>query len=854
MTTVSFGGTTFPVNPQNLTRGYRRSIAVKKILGTKEALESLHRGLISISMTGTLTGTNAKTTMDGLETLMSAGQVAVLVTPTYPSGRNALLTELQFEVEKIENYAKLIRYNMNFLLVDSVSTPAWTLQVQNSGGSFVSVTGLMELSVDQQLGGVAAAFQFIADNRNGQNAHPVFDYGREVKIEIGYTGNTTRRLWGIIDTIDYGITKGTGSTVRVGGRDFSSLLLEGYVVDKTYTDEYPSAMVDDLLDGTGVGMSRLGSVDWNYWPTGNPWPIYLVFRGETRLEAIRKISDIYKMEFWIDSDDLNLGSPQLVWRQQSKISVLTANASAGQSYVVVENVDQWLSGRIYIADVNDNEMKIISSIDSGTNRIYFTSNLVHSYSTALGALATNFSNRFPKAKIWGQDILSIQIRRSGIPLRNRIEVYGDGVYCIADTDSSLLIPSGETNPGYDPTNSTKYNERRTIIEDSTILGQPVADVTAYTELLKLKDPDMEVRIRVVGDNDLQVGQYIVFDDDGITGLAGCWRLVSIAHAVSPSDGFTTELVLRGMLSSTTAKLLSDVIKDQAREVAGITSLFDASAQQTLIGTIVSASKPTYIVRVYYGENVNTIYVDYQATSPSTYEVGDEVILLFPHGDPQHPIVAGLVAGSVTVPVHGIEFHNQIFHIGLESIDGWFSHATGTGSVDIYPTGIRLQTEATSGRYAMAYYGDYSGVSRRPYTTNFDKEPRAIFLIELEHGVGTASRRDYWVLGSYGVKCAGFKFENAVLYAVVENGLGEVTESIAGITVTDLNKYEVRCIAGGFLFHVNDVLRATMTLGLPTGEQTAESTAVVSFYCRTAEAVTKQLYIRGVWVSQKWQAT
>jgi len=610
-TLVKFGDITFPINPETMTRIYRRALSRKQMLGGSQVLESKHRNLIEVSFEGTLTGSDARSKMDAFESYMEAHQPKTLITPTYPAGEDALLTDLEFRIEQIKFYERLIHFRMGLLLVSTITTPSWSLQVEDQDGFYHDVAGLMEFSVERQFGGVAAAFDFTADNRNGQNAYPVFDYGRNVKIELGYSGSNVRRLWGLIDTIDYGVTKAGGSVVRVSGRDYGNRLLEGFPVDGTYADCYPDGqapggtppekmnMIKDLLTGvpgvvkplmdTGVGIQRLGSVDYSQWETGLPFPSYLVFRNETRLEAIKKISGIYRMEFYMDADDLNYGKPQLVWRQESKISELLEDAKAGDNHAHVSYCAMWGQKSGFLADINGSEAVSVIDYDPADNRVDFTAPISRDFLVADGAILTNYSEFAPKKKTWGTNIVSLQLRDTGIPMLNRIEVYGDGYYAIADANEEYILPYNAShqviNYGYDPNLVAKYRSRRQATEDHSIKSQTVADVTAQFELLKLEKPELEIRITVVGDKELIPGQYILFTDNNTTGWATAYRLMNIIDRIS-TDGFTSELVLRRLIQTASVKLLSQVIKDQAKYASGSQTLKDTKSMAPVIGTVI----------------------------------------------------------------------------------------------------------------------------------------------------------------------------------------------------------------------------------------------------------------------------
>jgi hypothetical protein len=586
-----------------MIRTYMRSVARKNILGIGQTLESKQRHLVKVSLEGILSGTDAETVMNQLEIAWVNGTVAKLVTPTYYGGENAVITELEFSAEQIKYYERQIPFRIDFLLLPDTTVfqkPSWQVLVANEIGVYVEPVGLIELNIERQFGGQAASFDMTFDNRDGQNAlvgpweQPVFDYFRNVKIYIGYNGVNTIRLWGLIDTVDYTVTKGGGSTVRVTGRDYMAKLAEGTNFDGTYIDMYPQDMMEDLI-GTRAGLSTagLGSPNWAYW-AWNPWVSYLPFNDSTILEAIEKISSLYKMYYWMDSGE-HYGTPTLMWKDHIRISAVVQPITAGNSYLYVKDpilFSSWVGETLFICANKPGmvpayaDMVQATAVDLVTGKVTINpagGGINFDFPLAWGpVLSTEIIK--PAVKKWGIDIVSLQVRVTGVPMRNRVAVYGEGAYSIADTNSPTLFPSGQTNPCFDLNFQARYGRKQTIITDGTLKSPIYCDVLSYSTLFKLLYPENEIRITVIGDPELLPGSACNFTDDGITGLAGTYFLTGVIDKLGP-DGYIQELVLRRFTQVISPNLLSGVFTDIAKGQTGTQSLQDSKAMFPAVGEV-----------------------------------------------------------------------------------------------------------------------------------------------------------------------------------------------------------------------------------------------------------------------------
>lgn len=530
VTTVQFGAITLPLNPRSMSRSYQRALSKHGLLGGAEKLESRKTHLSVLRFNGHLTGSTAKTVMDDLETAFEASDLSLFLAPSIPApGELAIITRLEFGLEEsVEAYIQYIRYSVELLFTDEVKTPSWAVYAedeQTPTPDFDPVADIISISFEDNMAGLADGFTIACDNSTGQNKYPRFDCAREVKIEIGYDAVNERRLWGIIDAVDYRISKSSGSIVTISGRDYISRLMEASVFDRTYDWKASSDIIKDIVNGGLTGVA-LGWADWEQWGadteigieeiTPDVTEIYVAFRNEKRLSAIAKVSDIRVKEYFVDSseavvEDEGRTKPQLVWRTRGEdVSVIT--------------------------------------------------------------------------KTWGTDIIDLSIRRNLIPQRNRIEVYGSEFYTIADTDESTLIPSGLPNTEYDLSNQIRYDTRKEIIEDSSLDSQSATDAVALATLAIKAPPDMDIKLAVVGDKSVAPGGKLTFTDGSLTGHAGTYRLVSLTHRLSLSRGYVTDCGLRNLAQDKTAATLASLLRRTATDALG-SPLVNVNPQFPVVGTV-----------------------------------------------------------------------------------------------------------------------------------------------------------------------------------------------------------------------------------------------------------------------------
>jgi hypothetical protein len=625
---VSFGNTIFPVNPQSLTRTYQRALSRKNILGGHNAtsigrqkLESRHVSLTRLSLEGILTGDNAKSVMDALETKFYARQPLNLITPTHFTGESALLTSLTFEVEKLKFYEKLIKFSAEFIIIPTggvIRRPVWKVLVKSISGAWIDVSDVIEVEYERQWGAQAGSFQFTADNSEGQYDYDIFDYGRDVKIWLGYDSLTPNpQFWGLIDTLEYDISKQAGSSVIVAGRDYAQRLLEGTNFYQEFaTLTLPDAMIATLLNGTpsrgikgtGVQLYGLGQPQWGYWNSdAHTWGYTETFSGATRLEAINKINNYYKMQSYIDSGE-HTGSPALVWFSKPRMTGLKQNASAGSNVIYVDDPQlyansDWYStevNRIWISDVDhypSSETFYVTSVDIASGALYLSGSLSNNYTVVKSAYITTDGSAFyptPYIYTWGTDISSFNVKINGVGMRNRVICMNGllGVYAIADSETTtifdILAQDLGPNPGYNPGLQTKYGTKTEFLNDGAIQDSLIAKVAAYTELLKAELPDREVTLTVPGNPSHFPGAYLSFTFNGSRYGTG-YILTNVREILSISGGYMADLVCRRTVQTMSPDLLMGAIKQASKNTVGQDTIKDAKGTSASAGTVESVT-------------------------------------------------------------------------------------------------------------------------------------------------------------------------------------------------------------------------------------------------------------------------
>jgi hypothetical protein len=491
---ASFGTSVqFPINPQSVSKTFNRNLIRRNLLGKAQKTSSTHVSLTRLEVDGVLTGLYALQTMYNMEAALYAGEAQLLKTPNEPSGVYALLTDLSFNPEKVYFFERQIPFTASFIVIPATSAadvstyvkhPTFDVQIQNETGTYDVITDVVDVEVDRQYGGQAASFRITLDNSQGQYPYPsAIDYMRNVKIKLGFKeapGTVQSRLWGVIDDFNYTVSKGQGGTLQLVGRDYLAYMMEGWLLDDysyiTCTFEEivfgtGRAVGHGLLDTTPISTDRISSPRYDKYWAGNHWPSSQTANNTQRAEMLQKLCKLYRMNFYMDAGEVIADKPPcLVLDDQPRLSMLTADAAAGDTTLYIDYpllFQQWIGEYIIIAraanpdteDPGGSEVITFTAITG--NQVTITPALTQSYAMADCAFVASYNQGSdslsstnpllhpPVVKLWGRDIISISPGRiTGTPLRNRIEVYGDGVYSIADASSPILIPSGNPNPGY----------------------------------------------------------------------------------------------------------------------------------------------------------------------------------------------------------------------------------------------------------------------------------------------------------------------------------------------------------------------------------------------------------------------
>jgi hypothetical protein len=173
-------------------------------------------------------------------------------------------------------------------------------------------------------------------------------------------------------------------------------------------------------------------------------------------------------------------------------------------------------------------------------------------------------------------------------------------------------------------------------------------------------------------------------------------------------------------------------------------------------------------------------------------------------------------------ITGYAFDGISYHTFFDSIDGFFSTYSGTGSSvqlsnqNSYPAGsytkLVITAGASSGAYAqLAKIPIYSLVS-----PNFDKKIHFKLPLSIN---STQKRTDYYITGPVNNNHIGFKLIDGALYASVSTGsAAEVnTDLSTSLSASTLYVLEYTYDPGVSAdFYVNGLLKATVKSNLPSG--------------------------------------
>jgi len=177
---------------------------------------------------------------------------------------------------------------------------------------------------------------------------------------------------------------------------------------------------------------------------------------------------------------------------------------------------------------------------------------------------------------------------------------------------------------------------------------------------------------------------------------------------------------------------------------------------------------------------------------------------------------------------------------FESIDAWnATDADGAGGRTLNILGLRIYTSAIDGQMSLVGTEAWTGA----HIVNFAKN--MFFQTSVRFGAAT-NQTAFITMGE--TKYFGFKVLDGTLYAVHQDGGGETTTEITGITLTNINIYKAifDYTNSKILFYVNGVLKATHTTDLPAG------TDAFSFYyyLETGENAVKYMYVKDLLLTRE----
>ena len=177
---------------------------------------------------------------------------------------------------------------------------------------------------------------------------------------------------------------------------------------------------------------------------------------------------------------------------------------------------------------------------------------------------------------------------------------------------------------------------------------------------------------------------------------------------------------------------------------------------------------------------------------------------------------------------------------FETLDAWNgTQADGAGGYTLTILGLRIKTSATNGEMSVVASEAWVGA----HLVDFGKN--MFFQTSMRFGAIT----DQTALITMGeTKYYGFKVTDGTLYAVHEDGGGETTTEITGITLTDVNVYKAVFDNDNskIYFYINGVLKATHTTDIPTGTDAL----TMQYYLETGANVVKYLYVKDLLLSRE----
>jgi hypothetical protein len=168
---------------------------------------------------------------------------------------------------------------------------------------------------------------------------------------------------------------------------------------------------------------------------------------------------------------------------------------------------------------------------------------------------------------------------------------------------------------------------------------------------------------------------------------------------------------------------------------------------------------------------------------------------------------------------------------FESFDLWTS--AGSGSKQTYLGALFIQTGAVLNNYYFMYTAsDAVGVDFQ------NKNP--VFECFVKFFLGT-NLLSYFGVGMFDTEFIGFKIDGSTLYAMVASNENIYTSAISGIDITAKHCYRVVVDSDvSYKFYVDDVLKATITDGIPNWG--SDVLTLFCLYIKTTNTTSKSMIV------------
>lgn len=227
------------------------------------------------------------------------------------------------------------------------------------------------------------------------------------------------------------------------------------------------------------------------------------------------------------------------------------------------------------------------------------------------------------------------------------------------------------------------------------------------------------------------------------------------------------------------------------------------------------------------------------------------------------VVIGNGTGALAVTTAGTS--GQVLTSNGAGVDPTFQTAaggTGRWSIDLINNNVsNIDTAPVTDLPSYICTADAMGEKSAKYAgtnatsanwTIFDKNPRFITTAQYSAGSATGTGQ-VWLGFDFDIptqtqtrKSAVFLIDTvagtSTIYAVSSDGVTNQNNTVTGVTVTDINIWEIKVTATAALFYVNGVLKATNSTKWPAGAPTNEGWATYGVKNDAGDATTRSVRI------------